>query len=131
MLRTKSNRLICSSSFRYGLVAVRRTSALCVAAGGQATSPALTWLAADRVRDALLGEAGLCRAREFLVGGGGIAGRCGVGLALLHEAGERRTGEFLVGRLRLAGRLRLRRCRLGMRAACQDAENDDDDSGFH
>src|SRR5262245_49432420 len=107
MLRTKSNRLIwpSSSSFCYQRCFEGPTVLMFLAAPALCRSPVQAWLVADGVCDALLGEADLGRARELAVGGGGIAGRCGIGLALFHETGECRAGELLVGRLRLAGRL--------------------------
>jgi hypothetical protein len=62
-------------------------------------------LKADRVTDAFVGEAGLGRSRELLLGRRGLASLCGVGLAFLHEAGQCSPRKFLVNGLALAGRL--------------------------
>src|SRR5215831_3852889 len=73
-----------------------------------ATSPALRsgaarLLRADRVADALLHMAGLCRTGEVLLLGVRLAGRGRILLALRHEALERGAGELLVRGVRLAG----------------------------
>src|SRR5499427_8576403 len=57
----------------------------------------------DGVVEAILGETGLGGAREFLAGGGAVAGRVCVLLTLRHEAGERGPGEPLCACLAFAG----------------------------
>src|SRR6266851_341036 len=94
MVRTKSNRPICSSLL-------------------------LSISAADSVGNAFLGETCLGGAAQLLVGGRCIAGRLGVRLTLFHEAGQRRAGELFVRCLRFAGRGRRRALRVD--AARQEA----------
>src|SRR5262245_19656668 len=83
--------------------------------------------AADRVGDALLGEARLGGAGQLLLLGLGVARRLGILLALRQEAFWGGAGELLLVGLRLAGGGRALRHGAGR----EQRENDDRDDPFH
>src|SRR5262245_5559429 len=81
----------------------------------------------NRVRNALLGEAGLRCTTQLLVRSGGIVGGGRISLALLHEAGLRSASQFLVRRFVSAGRVARRSwlLRVGGTGGCANQQRDD------